>query len=188
MWNLFHSSAFLFHLVSFLPLHPPVPVNHAIVQETKGTRFDYIESLLTKKDPYQIHFTSHVKHIKKREADRNVYISIPELSATLPTYDEAPIDTSKAHYQYFTQHRFSKYISYNDFCQLEKRMSAIIGQYIQDEQRSYIIILDDIFLQPMGIRKYWRFPKEYAVFAKESFADTFVDYVIIEPFQATNFI
>ena len=184
MWN----GAFLFHLISFFPIHPPISVNHAIVQETKGIQFNDIENSLNKKEPYYIHFTSHVKHVKKRETENNVYISIPELYSTDSMDDGGPIESSRAHYQSFQQHRFSKYISYPDFCRLEKRVSMIVSHYLRDEKRSYIIILDDIFIQPMGIRKYWTFPKQYAVYAAESFSDDFVDYVIVEPFRATNFI
>jgi hypothetical protein len=198
MWSLgkiIKHTAFLIHLASFLPINPNVrtPQNHAIVQETKKELQDtrFIEDVLKNdknEKPYRVHFTSHISRAKKREDEGNVFISIPELYANLPTNDYRPSETSMAHYQYFTKHRFSKYISYSEFCRLEKAMASIVGEYLQDEKRSYIVFLDDIFVQPMGLRKYWRFPKTYLVFSASSFSDSFVDYVIVERFEQVDFL
>jgi hypothetical protein len=198
MWNLgtfLKNTAFLINLASFLPINPNVvlPQNHAIVQETKKELKDlsFIEGVLENNKgtkPYRVHFNSHVSRAKKREDKENVFISIPELYANLPTNDYRPSETSMAHYQYFTSHRFSKYISYSEFCRLEKSMASIVEEYLQDEQRSYIIFLDDIFIQPMGMRKYWTFPKNYIVFSTSSFSDSFVDFVIVERFENVNFL
>ncbi len=179
-------SAFLIHLLSFLPVHPSVPQNHAIVQETKLKQYDQVEQFLTKKKPYQVHFSSHVSRVKQREEENRVYVSIPELFSNLPRSDDMAVQGSMAHYQYFSNHRFSKYISYGDFCRLEKSMSGIVANYLQDEKRSYIIVLDDIFLNPMGIWKYWEFPKNYLVFSK--IHNSYVDFVMVERFENTNFI
>lgn len=178
--------AFLIHVLSFFPVRPYVPQNHAIVQETKLKQYDQVEQFLTKENPYQIHFTSHVSRVKKHKEENRVYVSIPQLYSNLPPNDDIPIQGSMVHYQYFSNHRFSKYISYGDFCCLEKSMSRIVANYLQDEKRSYIIVLDDIFLQPMGIWKYWRFPKQYLVFCK--IYNSFVDFVMVERFEDTNFI
>jgi hypothetical protein len=179
-------STFLIHLLSFLPVHPSVPQNHAIVQETTLKKYDKIEQFLTKENPYQVHFTSHVSRVKQQKEKNCVFISIPELYSNLPTNDDIPVDGSMAHYQYFSNHRFSKYISYGDFCRLEKSISRMVANYLQDEKRSYIIVLDDIFLSPMGIWKYWRFPKHYLIFSK--IYNSFVDFVMVERFDDTNFI
>lgn len=185
-FSMVNCSGFLIHLLSFLPVHPSAPQNHAIVQETKLKQYDQVEQFLTRKKPYQVHFSSHVSRVKQREEENRVYVSIPELFSNLPRNDDKPVQGSMAHYQYFSNHRFSKYISYGDFCRLEKSMSRIVANYLQDEKRSYIIVLDDIFLNPMGIWKYWDFPKNYLVFSK--IHNSLVDFVIVERFENTNFI
>ena len=177
---------FLIQLLSFLPVHPTVPQNHAIVQETKQKQYDQVGQFLTNEHPYQIHFTSHTSRIKQREQENRVYISVPELYANLARFDDIALKGSKAHYQYFSNHRFSKYVTYADFCRLEKSISHIVANYLQDEKRSYIIVLDDIFISPMGIGKYWTFPKHYLVFSQNY--NSFVDYVMVERFEDTNFI
>ena len=195
MWNVatfLKKTAFLINLASFLPVNPNIvtPQNHAIVQETRTKLNDvqFIEGALKNEKPYHVHFTSHVSRAKKREDKENVFISIPELYGNLPKNDYRPSETSMAHYQYFTKHRFAKYISYSEFCRLEKTMASIVAEYLKDEKRSYIIFLDDIFVQPMGIRKYWTFPKNYLVFCASSFSDYFVDFVIVELFEHVNFL
>lgn len=183
-----------------------LPQQHVIIQDVSEKEALPVDSSFFKKyiknEPYTIYFDSHIRHtMKKKQTDNDLKekltISIPdffqEMLKSIPTSSQENLkietfQTSIEHFQYFSQHRFSRYISYNDFCQLEYTLSKIVQEYLKDEKRSYVIYLDDIFIRPMGVRKYWKGPKNFIYICRENFSDGSVDFVIVKDFENTNFL
>lgn len=179
-------------MLSFVCLHQdlPLPQQHVITQEVsvQNKKNSFFPNLVrNQNDVYSIHFNSHISKAKTSLDTKEVTISIPELYSNTGNVNGDFI-TSPSHYQFFSQHRFSKYVKYDEFCKLEKSVSDIVGSYLKDEKRSYIIFLDDIFIQPMGVRKYWTFPKNYVFLANNKFDDNSVDFVIVDKFENINFL
>ena len=108
-----------------------------------------------------------------------------------PSIDNAvdSFQTSTYHYNHFLQHRFSRRITYSDYCKIEKQVSLIIQEYLKDEQHHYGIILDDIFLDTEGIRKYWSTEKNY-VLVRTSLEDklNIPNYIIVDKVKDYNFL
>lgn len=176
-------SSFLFHILSFLPVHPHEKGNHILVSD--------IQKPLKKQDfntirPIDTLLYFHTHPIPKREDCIDIYL--PQLfKENIHKVDS--FDTSKYHYQHFIEHKFSKHISYQDYCKLEKQISQIIEQYLKDEKHHYGIILDDIFLDIEGIQKYWDFKKNY-ILIRKSMKDKLhqPDYIIFEKIKDYNFL
>ena len=174
---------FLFHILSFLPIHPQEKANHILVsdlqQPLKKKEFNNIQSIDT-----LLYFHTHP--IPKREDCIDIYL--PRIFQE----NKLKVDsfyTSKYHYQNFILHKFSKHISYQDYCKLEKQISLIIEQYLKDEKHHYGIILDDIFLDVEGIRKYWDFKKNYILIRKTMNDSLHLpDYIILEKIKDYNFL
>ena len=76
-----------------------------------------------------------------------------------------------------------------DYCKLEKQISDIIQQYLKDNKHNYAIILDDIFLDSEGIKKYWNFEKNY-ILIKTNMNDKLnnPNYIILEKIKNYDFI
>lgn len=182
--------SFLFPFWSFLNInHVPdtAPRQHVVIEDV-GKKTVPVPRHWMVHRPTTIRFTSHTRHVKQQKVDEYT-ISIPDLFERLQEHPpEGKFETSIHHYQSYQHHRFSKFITYLQFCQLEKALSDLVATYLQDQNHSYIVYLDDIFIQPMGIRKYWSFPKNYYFVTKENYKDQSVDFVMIEKFENINFL
>ena len=176
---------FLFSLLSLLPVHPPVQQqNHVLVSETAHYSDKKVfDNVASQKIDTWIHFQSNKHNWQKDEV--NVYL--PEVfreNKHIPT----TIYSSKYHYHLYSNHRFAKHLSYQDFCILEKQISDIVSTYMSDKKHHYGIILDEVFLQPEGITKYWISPKNYNIVLKQKYLEDYPDFVIIETIRQFRFI
>jgi len=174
---------FLFHLLSFFPIHPIEKSNHILVSDIQKP---IKKKVLNSIQPIDTLLYFHTHPISKREDCIDIYL--PRLFQE----NKVKVDsfyTSKYHYQHFIEHKFSRHISYDDYCKLEKQMSLIIEQYLKDEKHHYGIILDDIFLDVEGIRKYWDCKKNY-ILIRTSIEDKghSPNYIILETIKDYNFL
>lgn len=178
--------SFLFHLLSFLPVHPPVlPQNHILVSEAsipnqEKNTFDF--SVNHKVDTW-IHFQSSKHGWKENE----VSVYLPDFfrdNKNVPT----TLYSSLYHYHLYQNHRFSKHLTYQDFCILEKQLSDIVSSYMLDDKHHYGIMMDEVFLQPEGITKYWNIRKTYNILLKQKYLDTYPDFVMIETIRDFDFM
>lgn len=178
-------SFFIFHILSFLPFHPNSieKVNHILISDIKKP----IEKKnLEKIYPIDTLLYFHTHPIKKRDDCIDIYL--PKVFQENKLKVES-FKTSTYHYQQFIKHRFSKHLSYEDYCKLEKQLSKIIEQYLKDNKNHYGIIVDDIFLEHNGIKKYWDFKKNYFLI-RSSVNDKLnkPDYIILEKIKDYSFI
>ena len=101
-------------------------------------------------DRLWIHFRSSHTIQQEEQIANLVTVDIPKLYKNVVInnhrHSHQKIDQYK--YTIFKSHRFSKYISYDEFCELEYVLGDIIQSYIEDKTKSYGIIVDEIFLQP----------------------------------------
>lgn len=174
---------FLFHLLSFFPIHPIEKTNHILVTDIQKP---IEKKVLNSIQPIDTLLYFHTHPIPKREDCIDIYL--PRVFQE----DKLKVDsfyTSKYHYQHFLSHKFSKHISYQDYCQFEKQISLIIEQYLKDEKHHYGIIIDDLFLDVEGIRKYWDFKKNY-ILIRTSIEDKGhpPNYIILETVKDYNFL
>lgn len=176
---------FLFPLLSLLPVHPPVlQQNHVLVSETlHPIQKKMFNVAVSDKVDTWIHFQSNKHNWQKDEV--NVYLpDVFRENKHIPT----TIYSSRYHYNLYTNHRFAKHVSYQDFCILEKQISDIVSTYTSDKKHHYGIILDEVFLQPDGITKYWSSPKNFNLVLKQKYLDDFPDFVMIESIRDFSFI
>lgn len=177
--------SFLFHLLSFLPLHnPPRYYHHYLISETKP--LVRIKDLNNLRNDVKIDTLIYFKSHKSDPIDKNVNVYLPDLLKTNTVFVEN-FDTSKYHFQSFQEHRFSRHISYEDYCRLEKQIAIIVEQYLRDTNHNYAIILDDIFLQSCGISKYWT-EKNYFLIRPQNDKNQNIDYIILNKINDFNFI
>ena len=174
---------FLFHLLSFFPIYPIEKNNHILVSDIQKP---IEKKVLNSIQPIDTLLYFHTHPIQKREDCIDIYL--PRVFQE----DKLKVDsfyTSKYHYQHFLSHKFSKHISYQDYCQFEKQISLIIEQYLKDEKHHYGIIIDDLFLDVEGIRKYWDFKKNY-ILIRTSIEDKGhpPNYIILETVKDYNFL
>lgn len=178
-------SFFLFNALSFLPVHPHSmeKVNHVLINDIQKP---IEKKTIDKIYPVDTLLYFHTHPVKKREDCINIYL--PELFQE----NKDKVDSflsSNYHYQHFQNHRFSKHLSYDDYCKLEKQLSKIIEQYLLDNKHHYGIIIDDIFLDHEGIKKYWDLKKNYFL-VRSSMEDKLnePDYLILERIKNYYFI
>lgn len=176
-------SSFLFHILSFLPIHPVNHHNHILISDIQKPiekkSINTIQSIDT-----LLYFHTHPIHSR----DDCIDIYLPRFFKE-NTLKVDSFQTSLFHYQNFKSHKFSKHITYEDFCILEKQISLLVEQYLKDNKHHYGIILDDIFLNTEGIHKYWNFQKNY-ILIRDSTGNNgnTPDYVIIEKIKDYNFL
>lgn len=177
--------SFLFHLLSFLPIHTPPPIaQHILISEIQLPDKTEIE-LLTKKKKIDtwIHFQSHKHGWNKNEV--NVYL--PDFfheNKNIPNH----LKSSLYHYHLYSSHRFSNHISYQEYCLLEKQLSDVVSKYVQDDKQSYGIIMDEALLEPSGITKYWQFEKNYITILKQKYFENYPDFVILDRINDIGFL
>ena len=176
--------SFLFHLISFLPIKPVEKGDHHVL--ITDIQHPISKSAIESIQPIHTLLYFHTHPIPKRHDCVDVYL--PKL------YKENNIavdsfQTSTYHYNHFLQHKFSRHITYTDYCKVEKQISLIVQEYLKDEKHNYGIILDDIFLDTEGIRKYWTMKKNY-VLIRTSLEDKLnsPNYIIFEKAKDYNFI
>lgn len=176
--------SFLFHLLSFLPVHPPLQNNHILVSEVSlSNKKNVFDFAVNHKVDTWIHFQSN-KHGWK---DNEINVYLPDLfyeNKNVPSH----LHSSMYHYYLYRDHRFSKHLTYQDFCVLEKQLSDIVSNYMLDDKHHYGIMMDEVFLQPEGITKYWHFPKKYNILLKQKYLDEYPDFVMIENIDKFDFI
>lgn len=156
---------FIFSLITLFPIKPDVGTkNHIILSEqkdkinvnqlnyfTKGHKIDSI-----------IDFT----------LENNIY-----LSKILENEDIEKLKLSKSNYFKYENSEYINYMNYKDYCRLEKKISNIIDSYLLDNKKSYLIIVDDLFLSYDGIFKYLKFPNKSLFILNEK--NNYVNYLII---------
>ena len=156
---------FIFSLMTLFPVKPEVGTkNHIILSEqkneinvnqlnyfTKGHKIDSI-----------IDFT----------LENNIY-----LSKILENEDIEKLKLSKSNYFKYENSEYINYMNYKDYCRLEKKISNIIDSYLLDNKKSYLIIVDDLFLSYDGIFKYLKFPYNSLFILNEK--NNYVNYLII---------
>ena len=156
---------FIFSLIPLFPIKPDVGTkNHIILSEqkdkinvnqlnyfTKGHKIDSI-----------IDFT----------LENNIY-----LSKILENEDIEKLKLSKSNYFKYENSEYINYMNYKDYCRLEKKISNIIDSYLLDNKKSYLIIVDDLFLSYDGIFKYLKFPNKSLFILNEK--NNYVNYLII---------
>ena len=157
--------SFLFKVLSLLPmnnietpvLHHHIFENVVCVSEIMTPLKD-IQILEDKQedDRLWIHFRS--SHKFEPQLDNLVTVDIPKLYKTVVTSKYNTINRPQEHidqykYSLFSSHRFSNYISYDEFCHLEYLIADIIQSYIDDKttEKSIGIVIDEIFLQPDSV-------------------------------------
>lgn len=157
--------SFLFHLMSLLPIHDIENqfLSHNIFEKTVcvsevSSPLKDIQHLEDKQedDRLWIHFRSSPKF--QPQLDNLVTVDIPKLYKTVVTSKYNRINRPQEHidqykYSLFSSHRFSNYISYDEFCHLEYLIADIIQSYIDDKTtgKSIGIVIDEIFLQPDSV-------------------------------------
>lgn len=152
---------FLFKFLSLLPmnnielsfLHNHMFEKIVCVSEI-STPLKDIQTLDDNKDGrLWIHFRSSNRF--QAQLDNVVTVDLPKLYKTVVfnkrIEQQKPIDQFK--YSLFSSHRFSNYLSYDEFCQLEYVIADIIQSYIDDQHtaKSIGIVIDEIFLQPDSV-------------------------------------
>ena len=156
---------FIFSLMTLFPVKPEVGTkNHIILSEqkneinvnqlnyfTKGHKIDSI-----------IDFT----------LENNIY-----LSKILENEDIEKLKLSKSNYFKYENSEYINYMNYKDYCRLEKKISNIIDSYLLDNKKSYLIIVDDLFLSYDGIFKYLKFPNKSLFILNEK--NNYVNYLLI---------
>lgn len=175
---------FLFHLLSFLPIKPVEKGHHHIL--VADIKQPIPKSVVETIKPIHTLIYFHTHPIPKRDDCVDVYLPklLQENKCEVDSFQ-----TSKYHYEHFLQHKFSRHITYSDYCKVEKQVSLIIQEYLKDGQHNYGIILDDIFLDTEGIRKYWTMEKNY-ILIRTSLDDklNIPNYVIVEKAKDYNFL
>ena len=175
---------FLFNILTFFPIHPVKKIDHhfLITDIQKPIEKKSIESL----KPIDTLLYFNTRRLPKRNDCIDIYL--PSFYKE-NKYKVESFQTSKYHYQHFSRHKFSKHISYEDYCKLEKQISDIVQQYLKDNKHNYGIILDDIFLDAEGIKKYWSFEKNY-ILIRTSANDKLhnPNYIIFDKIQNYNFL
>ena len=156
---------FIFSLMTLFPVKPEVGTkNHIILSEqkneinvnqlnyfTKGHKIDSI-----------IDFT----------LENNIY-----LSKILENEDIDKLKLSKSNYFKYENSEYINYINYEEYCRLEKKISNIIDNYLLDNNRHYLIIVDDIFLGYDGIFKYLKSSDNSLFILNEK--NSYVNYLIV---------
>ena len=144
---------FLFKFLSLLPmnnielsfLHNHMFEKIVCVSEI-STPLKDIQTLDDNKDGrLWIHFRSSNRF--QAQLDNVVTVDLPKLYKTVVfnkrIEQQKPIDQFK--YSLFSSHRFSNYLSYDEFCQLEYVIADIIQSYIDDQHTQPIgIVIDEI--------------------------------------------
>jgi hypothetical protein len=104
--------------------------------------------------------------------ENNIY-----LSKILENEEINKLKSSKSNYFKYENSEYINYINYEDYCRLEKKISNIIDSYLLDNNKNYLIIVDDIFLGYDGIFKYLKFPNKSLFILNEK--NNYVNYLII---------
>lgn len=177
--------SFLFHVLSFLPIHTPPPIaQHIILSEVQLSNKKEVESFTTrKKVDTWIHFQTHKHEWNKNEV--NVYL--PDFfyeNQNIPDH----FKSSLYHYHLYSSHRFSRHLSYQEYCILEKQLSDVVSKYVQDDKQSYGIIMDEALLEPSGITRYWNFKKNYITILKQKYFENYPDFVMVNEMKDFGFL
>ena len=154
--------SFLFKVLSLLPMNTPILHNHifenVVCVSEILTPLKDIQILEDKQknDRLWIYFRS--SHKFEPQLDNLVTVDIPKLYKTVVTSKYNRINRPQENidqykYSLFSSHRFSNYISYDEFCNLEYLIADIIQSYIDDKTtgKSIGIVIDEIFLQPDSV-------------------------------------
>ena len=158
--------SFLWNIITLLPLHT-IHNSHVFekticVSEVSTPLRDIqkIDDLQAgNKKRIWIHFRSSHKFQQEEQLDNLISVDIPRLYRTEVSrkdHNKKSIRHDKiSYYKYsiFNSHRFSDYISYDDYCRLESIIADIIQSYIDDKitKNTYGIVIDEIFLQPDSV-------------------------------------
>ena len=104
--------------------------------------------------------------------ENNIY-----LSKFLDKEDILKLKSSKSNYIKFGNSEYINYMNFDDYCKLEKKISNLIDSYISDNEKNYLIIVDDIFLGYDGIFKYLKYPYKSLFILNEK--NSYANYIIV---------
>jgi hypothetical protein len=156
---------FLFSLLSLFPIKPEVGVkNHIVMSEIKQNV-----------DKNQLNY-----FIRDNKIDKVINFSLRNniyLSELIDNEDIEDIKSSKSNFLKYENSKYTNYLSFDKFCKLEKKISNIIDNYLLDNNRHYLIIVDDIFLSYDGIFKYLKFSDNSLFILNEK--NSYVNYLIV---------
>ena len=157
--------SFLFSLITLFPVKPEVGIkNHIIMSEGKK-----------KVDINQLSYYTKgnkIDNIITFNLDNNIY-----LSKFLDKEDILKLKSSKSNYIKFGNSEYINYMNFDDYCKLEKKISNLIDSYISDNEKNYLIIVDDIFLGYDGIFKYLKYPYKSLFILNEK--NSYANYIIV---------
>ena len=174
---------FLFKIMSLLPInyHELNMKNTILVSEVTTQLSNTIQNIDEKKqERIWIHFRSSNKFEQK--FDNLVTIDLPSLfkESVVENIDNHNIDQYK--FNIFNSHKFSKYITYNEFCQLENIIAKIVQNYIDDSTKSYGIVIDEIFLQTDSILyKFNGDKKTITTILTKKYSNQYPNFILIDP-------
>ena len=182
---------FLFKFLSLLPMNniePSFLHNHmfekVVCVSEISTPLKDIQTLDDNKDGrLWIHFRSSNRF--QPQLDNVVTVDLPKLYKTVVfnkrIEQQKPIDQFK--YSLFSSHRFSNYLSYDEFCQLEYVIADIIQSYIDDQNtaKSIGIVIDEILLQPDSViyKRNGKNPSITTILTKKYFSN-YPTFVLID--------
>ena len=157
--------SFLFSLITLFPVKPEVGIkNHIIMSEDKK-----------KVDINQLSYYTKgnkIDNIITFNLENNIY-----LSKFLDKEDILKLKSSKSNYIKFGNSEYINYMNFDDYCKLEKKISNLIDSYISDNEKNYLIIVDDIFLGYDGIFKYLKYPYKSLFILNEK--NSYANYIIV---------
>ena len=156
---------FLFSLLTLFPIKPEVGVkNHVVMSEIKQNV-----------DKNQLNY-----FIKDNKIDKVINFSLRNniyLSELIDNENIENIKSSKSNFMKYENSEYTNYLSFDKFCKLEKKISNLIDDYLLDNNRHYLIIVDDIFLSYDGIFKYLKFSDNSLFILNEK--NSYVNYLIV---------
>ena len=157
--------SFLFSLITLFPVKPEVGIKNHIIMSEERKKVDINQlSYYTK--------GNKIDNIISFNLENNIY-----LSKFLDKEDILKLKSSKSNYIKFGNSEYINYMNFDDYCKLEKKISNLIDSYISDNEKNYLIIVDDIFLGYDGIFKYLKYPYKSLFILNEK--NSYANYIIV---------
>tara|TARA_B100001248_G_scaffold261105_1_gene251167 strand:+ start:372 stop:878 length:507 start_codon:yes stop_codon:yes gene_type:complete len=157
--------SFLFNLITLFPIKPEVGIKNHIIMSEEKKKVDINQlSYYTK--------GNKIDNIITFNLENNIY-----LSKFLDKEDILKLKSSKSNYIKFGNSEYINYMNFDDYCKLEKKISNLIDSYISDNEKNYLIIVDDIFLGYDGIFKYLKYPYKSLFILNEK--NSYANYIIV---------
>ena len=157
--------SFLFNLITLFPIKPEVGIKNHIIMSEEKKKVDINQlSYYTK--------GNKIDNIITFNLENNIY-----LSKFLDKEDILKLESSKSNYIKFGNSEYINYMNFDDYCKLEKKISNLIDSYISDNEKNYLIIVDDIFLGYDGIFKYLKYPYKSLFILNEK--NSYANYIIV---------